>query len=105
MRERDIEAYFKRQVENIGGEVRKVNWVGRRGAPDRVALLPTGEVWWVELKATGKHPQPHQVREHIRMRKMGQRVYIVDSFEGTDSLLNSYKLRTEKQRPKGFISA
>lgn len=88
MRERDIEAHLVRRVKEIGGEVRKVQWIGRRGAPDRVVMLPwgSGRTVWVELKATGVKPEPHQSREHTRMRAMGQVVVVVDSIEGVEAL-------------------
>lgn len=100
--EAKIEKYLVKQVEAMGGEVRKVKWVGRRGAPDRLVMLPPANPWalveitaastiWVELKAPGKVPEPHQVREHERMRKMGQRVEVIDSMEGVDELLKGYK--------------
>lgn len=90
--ERDIEAYLVRRVKALGGEVRKVKWIGRRGAPDRLVMLPVDD-WgrdttlWVELKAPGKKPEPHQVREHARMRAMGQTVLVIDSLEGVEELL------------------
>lgn len=86
MRERDIENYLVEQVRKRGGEVRKVKWIGRRGAPDRLVMLPDRTVW-VELKAFGEKVKPHQVREHERMRRMGQRVEVVDSYQGVDELL------------------
>lgn len=106
MRERDIEAYLVRRVRALGGEVRKVKWIGRRGAPDRVVMLPANTVTvrthlggtrphvlrgpltlWVELKAPGKKPEPHQEREHARMRRRGQVVVVIDSIEGIEGLL------------------
>jgi hypothetical protein len=96
MRESEVENYLVECVQKLGGEVRKVKWIGRRGAPDRVVMLPsvqcnTVEVFtapiWVELKRPGEKAEPHQVREHARMRKMGQRVEVVDSFEGVDEVL------------------
>lgn len=100
MRESEIEKYLVAKVKALGGEVRKVQWIGRRGAPDRLVMLQptiprvvdglvreTPACTWVELKAPGKKPEPHQVREHNRMRRMGQRVVVIDSFEGVDELL------------------
>lgn len=40
MKEHDIEAYLVKRVEELGGEIRKVKWIGRRNAPDRVVMLP-----------------------------------------------------------------
>jgi hypothetical protein len=90
MRERDIEQYLVQRVKAMGGEVRKVRWVGRRGAPDRLVMLPDLTVW-VELKAPGKTPEPHQVREHDRMRAMGQRIAVIDSLNAVEALLDHPK--------------
>lgn len=99
MRESKIEAYLVQRVKALGGEVRKVNWIGRRGAPDRLVMLPEvlgrfdwdgvpGRTIWVELKATGKVAEPHQLREHKRLREKGQRVEVVDSFQRVDEVLS-----------------
>jgi hypothetical protein len=88
MRERQIEAYLVKRVKAMGGEVRKVQWVGRNGAPDRLVMLPRPTTVWVELKAPGEKPRPSQLREHERMRAMGQRVEVIDSLEGVEALLS-----------------
>jgi hypothetical protein len=99
--ERQIEARLAKRVGELGGEVRKVAWIGRKGAPDRLVMLPYDafnmrfrQTIWVELKAPGKArtfpANPHeraQHREHERMRKMGQRVEVVDSYEQIEELL------------------
>lgn len=97
MHEAKIEEHLVRRVRELGGEVRKVKWLGRRGAPDRLVMLPTvaapmpglmpRPTIWVELKAPGEKPKPHQQREHERMRRMGQRVVVIDSIEGVEELL------------------
>lgn len=95
MRERDIEAHLVKRVKELGGEVRKVQWIGRNGAPDRLVMLPCLPPWrdlrdatiWVELKAPGQKVKPHQQREHERLRAMGQHVVVIDSLEGVDDLL------------------
>ena len=98
MRERDIERHLVKRVKQLGGEVRKVEWIGRRGAPDRLVMLAPGIVVypgpdygytiWVELKAPGVEPEPYQLREHERMRALGQRVEVIDSIEAVESLLS-----------------
>jgi hypothetical protein len=102
MRERDIERYLVERVTAIGGIVRKVRWIGRRGAPDRLVLLPPiieslldstlvlnrpRDPIWVEIKAPGKKLQPHQEREIERLRLYGLRVEVVDSRERVDEVL------------------
>lgn len=106
MREATIEKYLVKQVKAVGGEVRKVQWIGRNGAPDRIVMLPSrraaqtidcawcnpqGLTVWVELKATGEKPTAAQVREHNRMRLVGQTVLVIDSLEGVDELIKAYK--------------
>ncbi len=103
LRERDIEAHLVRRVKDLGGECRKIKWIGRRGAPDRLVMLPecrvpygSGDGWrlaraeliFVELKAPGKKAEPHQLREHKRMQAMGQRVVVIDSIEAIEELLS-----------------
>lgn len=86
MRESQIEAHLVRRVRELGGEVRKLSWIGRRGAPDRLVMLPGGCIW-VELKAPGAKAKPHQLREHQRMRAMGQIVLVIDSMESVEEWL------------------
>lgn len=93
MRERDVELYLANAVKAMGGECRKVKWIGRAGAPDRLVMLPPraggqfARTLWVELKAPGEKAKPHQAREHNRMKAMGQCVVVVDSFERVDEVL------------------
>ena len=86
-RESNIEKYLVKQIKAIGGEIRKVKWINRNGAPDRVVWVKGGTQVWVELKAPGKAAEPHQKREHKRMRAMGQVVAVIDSFELVDALV------------------
>ena len=97
LRERDIEAYLVKRVRELGGEVRKVSWIGRRGAPDRLVMLTSlgrsgrysnCRTIWAELKAPGVAAEAHQLREHKRMRAQGQVVVVLDSFEGIDAVLS-----------------
>jgi len=99
MRESDIERHLVKRVKELGGEVRKVQWIERRGAPDRLVMLPArvidtrlkifheARTIWVELKAPGVPAKSHQLREHARMRAKGQVVVVVDSIEGVEELL------------------
>ncbi len=89
MREAHIERYLVDRVKRIGGELRKVRWIGRHAAPDRVLMLD-GATVWIELKAPGETPKRHQAREHTRMRNMGQRVEVIDSHEQVDILLDEF---------------
>jgi hypothetical protein len=91
MRERDIERYLVTRAKALGGEVRKVKWLGRNGAPDRIIMHPRATLW-VELKATGKTCPPHQRREHERMRRMGQLVAVIDACQAVEDAFAAYGL-------------
>ena len=107
MRERDIERHLVKRVKELGGEVRKVAWVGRRDAPDRLVMLPKmpffsdapivyhyPRMFWVEVKnpktvltfPANAHERA-QHREHERMRRLGQRVEVVGTIEQNEDLL------------------
>ena len=68
---------IKALVKSYGGEVRKVEWSGRRGAPDLLVLMP-GHHFFVEVKAPGEKPRPEQLREHERLRAAGFDVFVSD---------------------------
>lgn len=87
MRERDVEEYLVKRVRSMGGQVRKARWIGRSGAPDRRVMLPGRSPTWVELKAPGKVPTAQQLREHDRMRALGEVVVVIDSLAGVEELL------------------
>ncbi|MGD9698464.1 VRR-NUC domain-containing protein [Acinetobacter sp.] len=86
MRESQIEKALVQQVKALGGEVRKVKWIGRNSAPDRLVMVK-GNSFWAELKAPGEKPTPAQAREHERMARMGQRIEVIDSIERIQELL------------------
>ena len=95
LRERDIERYLVAGVKQMKGEVRKVKWIGRRNAPDRVVMLYNpGRTIWVELKnpdtiktfPANAHERA-QAREHTRMRNVGQHVVVIGTYEQVDELL------------------
>jgi hypothetical protein len=106
-REIEIEQYLVKRVKQLGGIVRKVEWIGHRGAPDRMVAWPSRPLGvsfpiFVELKAPGQKPEPHQEREHARMREAGLNVVVIDSFEGVDALLGLAPGEAKGKRPAGM---
>lgn len=92
-----VEDYFVEQCEANGALVRKLAYVGRRGAPDRMVVWPEKEhthdgwsFWYetpidfVELKAQGQKADDHQAREHERLRALGANVFVIGSKEAVD---------------------
>ena len=86
-----VQKYAKERFEALGGLVRKLSYENRVGAPDLLVILPSGIVWFVEVKKDeNTKPDPHQLREHGRMRKRGANVFVVGSFKQVDDLIASY---------------
>lgn len=52
-----------------------------RGLPDRLVLLPRGEMRLVELKAPGERPRESQKMVHQCLRAMGHPVTTIDTVE------------------------
>lgn len=75
--ERDLSQY----VERRGGMAVKLLSQFFKGLPDRMFLLPTGKILFVEFKSTGKKPTPIQRWVHRKLDEIGFPVYIVDSPE------------------------
>ena len=50
MTEKEIERYFVKRVRALGGYAYKFRSVTQRGVSDRIACMPNGEAWFVELK-------------------------------------------------------
>lgn len=88
MLEQAIEKYLIKQIKLLGGHTRKVQWIGNRGAPDRLVMI-NGKAYWIELKSPGKFPTPLQVLEHNILKNNGQVVLIIDSLKGVDDFINT----------------
>lgn len=78
-----IEKYLVDRVRATGGKVRKLKWIGRNGAPDRIVWWPKKRgpalVYFVELKAPGEKPTDEQSREHTKMIRDGLNVVVLSS--------------------------
>lgn len=81
MAETHIENPVVVRAEAAGYLVRKVQWVGRKGAPDRLFARPDRGLVFIEFKAPGEEPNTQQSREHKRMREAGIEVHVCDSVE------------------------
>lgn len=82
MLEYAIEAPVCHVAELDGWHVRKLQYPGRKGAPDRL-FLKGGRVVFIEFKRPGKIPKGEtlQTRERQRILDHGGEAYFVDSIE------------------------
>lgn len=104
--EGEVQAYGAEQLKKHGCLVRKISYEGRRGCPDQLVLVPERIVniptsfgycrnryepkrtIFIEYKtAENIEPEPHQLREHERMRAVGADVRVIGSKEQVDALI------------------
>lgn len=85
-----LESYIETKVcewaRKNGWLVRKLQWIGREGAPDRF-FAKVGRIILVEFKRPGEKPRPSQDREIKRLREAGVEVAVVDDIDDGISLL------------------
>ena len=75
------------RAERAGYYVRKVSWVGRRSAPDRVFSRRDRGTVWIEFKRPGEVPTRLQAEEHVKMRAAGMEVHVCDSIDDAMRIL------------------
>lgn len=85
MRENQIEKYLHDRVKELGGDHRRLSWIGRNGAADDLVLLP-GRHLLIEAKRPGKAATPAQAREHTRLRAAGFEVHVVSTTAEIDAI-------------------
>ena len=87
MLEKDIERRLRRKAKAAGCRCLKFVCPGYTGVPDRIILIPGGQVIFVELKAPGKKERPRQAVVQNMLRRMGFKVYSsVDSADKVDQV-------------------
>ena len=89
MTEKEIENYLIRKIKNKKGIAYKFTSPGNSGVPDRLCLLPNGKIFFVELKSPGKKPRALQENQIRKITALGQRVYVLDSKEKVDEVLET----------------
>ena len=85
MLERDIEKYLVKKIRAFGGLAYKFSSPSNRAVP-HIPWDAQHNIFFVELKATGKKPTPLQTRIHDSLRDLGGEVYVIDSKDMVDTL-------------------
>lgn len=81
-----IETEVCNAAERQGWVHRKLKWIGRDGAPDRV-FFGHGRCVFIEFKRPGEVPKGQQAREVKRLRTRYPEVYVCDSIEDAKKIL------------------
>lgn len=91
MRERTWDRNLKNRIEKAGGWSIKLSTDFITGLPDRLILLPGGYVAFAEIKTTGQKPRKIQLFIHKKLKKLGFKVYVVDSQEDINLIIDEYE--------------
>jgi hypothetical protein len=89
MLEKQIEAAVCDYAKSKGFLAYKFTSPNRAAVPDRLIILPSGHMFFIEFKAAGKKPTPAQEREHTRLRQQNVQVYVIDNVADGMWLINS----------------
>ncbi len=79
MREKSIEEKLVAAVKAQGGVCWKFTSPGTAGVPDRIVLMPSGRICFVEVKAPSEKPRPLQRIRIKTLRRLGFKVFVLDS--------------------------
>lgn len=89
MKEKIVENHFIWAVERIGGKTYKFTSPGRKGVADRIACLPDGSTWFVELKTKGGRLSALQKMFMSDMALLNQRYACLWTTEQVDEFIKT----------------
>jgi hypothetical protein len=73
MKEAEVEKHFDWAVQRMGGKTYKFTSPNQRGVADRIACMPNGTTWFVELKTKGGRLSELQKLFQSDMARLGQK--------------------------------
>jgi hypothetical protein len=91
MKEKIVENHFVWAVERIGGKTYKFTSPGRKGVADRIACLPDGSTWFVELKTKGGRLSVLQKMFMSDMALLNQKYACLWTTEQIDEWINEVR--------------
>jgi hypothetical protein len=77
--EKSIEASACRELRKCNAKVVKLNIMGQRSWPDRLAIAPNGAHCYIEFKRPDEDPTPLQADLHADLAKRGIKVHVAHS--------------------------
>lgn len=87
--ESEIEAYLVKSIKDKKGICMKWTSPGNAGVPDRIVIVPGGDIYFVELKAEGKRENlsPLQRIFFNRLKNLNCDVRVIASFKEVDKFI------------------
>ena len=99
MNEAMVENYLVNRVEELGGISAKMTIKGRRGWPDRLVVMPGGQIALVELKRPKRGQWSAAQKElFIRLGRLGVNVVRLNSPEEIDGFIDGMHLKYTHKR-------
>lgn len=89
MREKSIEAKLVAAVKAAGGVCWKFTSPGTSGVPDRIVLMPSGRIGFVEVKASGEKLRPLQWLRIKTLRRLGFKAFVLDTPEQIGGIIDA----------------
>lgn len=89
MREKSIEVKLVAAVKTAGGVCWKFTSPGTSGVPDRIVLMPSGRIGFVEVKTPGETPRPLQCLRIRTLRRLGFKAFVLDSPEQIGEIIDA----------------
>ena len=86
--EKRLERRLVEEVSKRGGIALKFSSDTMTGFPDRLVLMPNGHASFVEVKTEGEKPRKLQLYRHDQLRELGFKVWILDSEEMLNEIMN-----------------
>jgi len=79
----EIELEFTSKVKALGCMCFKLEIKGRKGATDRLVVIPGGKVLFIEFKRPGKlhNTSPHQIVFMRELRNINHEALVTDSYK------------------------
>ncbi len=86
--EKNLEKRFREEVRLRGGWAIKLT--GTAGIPDRLVMMPDGQVWFIELKTDTGRLSKIQKAVHRKLDLLGCNVETLKGKEGIDEWLENF---------------
>lgn len=88
MLEKEIEAYLVREVKKHDGVAYKFTSPANRGVPDRIVVLPGGQIFFVEVKNEKGRLSALQTQTIKKLRELECNVLVVFSKSDVDEFIS-----------------
>lgn len=89
--ESEIEKRLRDEIRNLGGLCFKWASPGNRGVPDRIVILKTGDVYFVELKTEIGRLSKIQIEQIRRLEKRHANVRVIYGMDGLENFMKEVR--------------